>query len=45
MQAKKEDRRTLNSQAMGSSKDDASVTNISVEEHFSVSQSSPGGQV
>ncbi|CAL9243348.1 unnamed protein product [Arabidopsis halleri] len=29
---------------MGSSKDDASVTNISVEEHFSVSQSSPGGQ-
>ncbi|KAL9814158.1 Late embryogenesis abundant protein 49 [Arabidopsis thaliana] len=29
---------------MGSSKDSASVTNISVEEHFSVSQSSPGGQ-
>ncbi|OAO95705.1 hypothetical protein AXX17_AT5G52220 [Arabidopsis thaliana] len=32
------------SKTMGSSKDSASVTNISVEEHFSVSQSSPGGQ-
>ncbi|EOA14893.1 hypothetical protein CARUB_v10028222mg [Capsella rubella] len=29
---------------MGSSKDRGSFTNISVEEHFSVSQSSPGGQ-
>ncbi|XP_010445672.2 PREDICTED: late embryogenesis abundant protein 49-like [Camelina sativa] len=38
------ERSSKNSRTMGSSEDGGSFTNISVEEHYSVSQSSPGGQ-